>query len=358
MFQAPNQSMSNSLNGASVDTLEDSALDEAAFGIICLDSEGTILRYNLYEARLARLDRNYVLGRNFFNEIARCTRTDGFQGKFRRFVDGSNSPNDQQFEYDFDFAFGAQRVGVELHRVANEDRYYLFINRKSVGPVRAEATELAAALAEISVDESAIGVRRDALERRYVEAPATLFLALRATFNLLAPEAWSLFALEWGTQWGRRVAIDLEADTLESANCALDELPMRTASRRIAHYFESRGWGSPEFDFSPANEGLIEIALAGSVLAETVLAGRGGRSTPQEKACAMFAGVFAGTFSHLASRKLIAREVACRATGAPACAFVLLAAERAANIDDALLNGVRTLADVRASLRRAPRSVP
>lgn len=334
--------------------MNDGALDEAAFGVICMDSEGTILRYNLYEARLARLDRNYVLGRNFFQEIARCTRGPGFEGKFRRFVEGSALPEDRSFDFVFDFAFGAQTVGVELHRVPGEDRYYLFINRRSAGPVRAEAKEVAIALSVLAPNESSLGVRRDALERRYVEAPATLFSSLRATFNLLAPDAWPLFATEWGTQWGRRVAIELEADTLETANCSLDELPMRAAALRIAHYLESRGWGSAEFDFGHANEGLIEIEMGGSVLAESVLAGRGGRSESSERACGMFAGMFSGTFSHLAGRKLQAREVMCRAMGAKHCEFVLLAAERVAAVDRALEGGARSLNAVRDTLRRAP----
>jgi photoactive yellow protein len=356
MFQAPEQSTSHSLNGASVDSLDDSALDEAAFGIICLDAEGTILRYNLYEARLARLDRNYVLGRNFFSEVARCTRTPEFEGKFRSFVTDSSSLTAQSFEYVFDFPFGAQRVAVELHRVPGQDRYYLFVNRKSAGPVRAEATEVAVALSQLVSNESSMGVRRDTLDRRFVEAPATLLLALRATFSLLAPEAWALFAMEWGTQWGRRVAIELEADALESANCALDELPMRAAALRIAHYFESRGWGSAQCEFAAANEGLIELSVGASILAETVVASRDGRRVGSERACALFAGVFAGSFSHLASRKLACREVCCRAMGAGECEFVLVASERAAAVDRALEQGAKSLLAVRAALRRAPRT--
>jgi photoactive yellow protein len=49
-----------------LDGRSDQELDTLPFGVIALDDEGTILRYNLYEAQFARLDRNQVLGRDFF----------------------------------------------------------------------------------------------------------------------------------------------------------------------------------------------------------------------------------------------------------------------------------------------------
>ena len=69
-----------------IDDLSDAELDALAFGVIALDEEGTVLRYNLYESRLARLDRNQVVGRNFFDDVAPCTRIEAFQGRFRAFA--------------------------------------------------------------------------------------------------------------------------------------------------------------------------------------------------------------------------------------------------------------------------------
>ena len=63
-----------------LDRYDDAALDDLPFGVICLDAAGTILRYNLAEARLARLDRSKVLGRGFFRDIAPCTATPEFKG--------------------------------------------------------------------------------------------------------------------------------------------------------------------------------------------------------------------------------------------------------------------------------------
>ncbi len=252
----------------------------------------------------------------------------------------------------FDFAFGAQQVTIELHRAVGAERYYLFVNRRSAGPARPEATEIAASQSALAPNEASLGLHRDEVGRRYVDAPATLFSALRATFNALAPEAWSLFAGEWGVQWGRRVAIELEADTLEASACALEDLPMRAAAQRVGEYLERRGWGSARFDFSFANEGIIAVHVVRSVLAESAAPG-GARSTAvKERSCALLAGVFSGAFTHLAGRKLVAREFSCRASGDAECSFALVSAERTAALDDAIAGGARAVAPVREVLRR------
>lgn len=355
MFEVASSDQPVSISGANVDALDDSELDRAPFGIICVDREGTILRYNLYESRLARLDRNQVLGRGFFDEVARCTRNAAFEGRFRRFVDGSLPAEEARFEFVFDFAFGAQQVGVELHRAANGQRFYLFINRRRVGAPRAEASVLAASQASLAPDEARAGVHRDAVERRFVEAPVTLLAALRATFAKLAPEAWPLFAYEWGLQWGRRAAIELEADSLEAASCALEDLAMVEASRRIADYTQQRGWGAVRFAFDGAKEGVLTMDVERSALAESAARVTASERGQRSGSCSLLAGFFAGTISHLAARRVVVREVSCRSHGASCCSFVLVAADRAGALDRALTEGATTVSAVRESLRRPSR---
>lgn len=351
--QSP-QSPAPSISGASVDLLDDNELDRAPFGIICLDADGTILRYNLYESRLARLDRNQVLGRNFFDEVARCTRGDAFEGRFRRFVAGSRAPEDQRFEFVFDFAFGAQRVGVELHDAGEQERFYLFVNRKSVGAPRDVVGEIAASQRALAPNEAALGVQRDERERRFVDAPVAMFAALRSTFAKLAPQSSALFAHEWGVQWGRRAAIDLEVDSLERTHRSLDEQSMSAAAKALGDYLERRGWGRVEFDFSPVREGLVLVTIDRSVLAESAPRSPLGRSGTTDGACALIAGLLAGALSHLAGRKLVGREVCCVTHGAPRCEVVLTAADRAPEIDRVLSSAPRTSGALRAALKRPP----
>jgi photoactive yellow protein len=63
------------------DTLTDAELDALPVGAILLDTEGRVLRYNRAEASLARLSPGEVIGRNFFSEVAPCTRVREFQGR-------------------------------------------------------------------------------------------------------------------------------------------------------------------------------------------------------------------------------------------------------------------------------------
>ena len=54
--------------------LSPSEIDALPFGYIALAPDGTIRKYNRYEADLARRDPQDVLGRNFFTEVAPCTQ--------------------------------------------------------------------------------------------------------------------------------------------------------------------------------------------------------------------------------------------------------------------------------------------
>jgi photoactive yellow protein len=339
-----------------VDDYSDAELDAQPFGVIGLDLEGTILRYNLYESRFARLDRNQVIGRNFFSEVALCTRTEAFEGRFWAFVRDPSRPT-ERFEFVFNFKFGVQRVSVELVRAPGVDRYYLLINRQEVAAPQPDfPTELlAVAQQDLAPDEAQQGVVRDALQRRYAEVPAHFFAALRVTCDRLAPDTWQLFSSEWGVQWGRRAAVDLEAAALESSGKSLREIPMREVAHLISSYLHERGWGSLVFDFSRTAEGIIQLDLERSVLAEAAPApARRSSTTRSYQACSLVAGFLSGTLSTVADRRLAAREIRCAASGASVCQFLLVGHERRGALDVALREGGGSLETVINALRRAP----
>jgi photoactive yellow protein len=347
---------SGTLDPRTLDERSDAELDALQFGVVGIDPDGVILRYNLYESRLARLDRNQVVGRNFFTQIAPCTRTEAFEGRVRAFMMRGGLAADggriERFEYVFDFRFGAQDVAIDVVRAGNAERYYLLINRRKVsGPRAVPAEQLAAAQSALAPDEAVVGVRRDALERRFVDAPASLLGALRATCDRLAPESWQLFSEEWGTQWGRRVAVDLEADALERSGRSLKELPMREVASMIAAYFTDRGWGAPTFDLSDSDAGLLSIEIARSALAEAAPKRRTVAPGMQsDLACHLLAGALGAVLSSVAGRRLAAREVQCTCGGATSCALVVVGHERRDVVDNAVRSGARGVAAVRDAL--------
>jgi photoactive yellow protein len=70
----------------SIDSISDAELDALPYGVIQVDAEGIVLRYNAYEESLSGLVRQKVVGRNFFKQIAPCTDMQEFYGRFREGV--------------------------------------------------------------------------------------------------------------------------------------------------------------------------------------------------------------------------------------------------------------------------------
>ena len=104
-------------------------LDGLPYGAILLDESGRILSYNDTESRMARLPIEAVLGRNFFTEVAPCTRVKEFEGRFRALASGQGLPV-VSFDFVFPFPFGAQRVAVLLTRGANPGTVIMALLRR------------------------------------------------------------------------------------------------------------------------------------------------------------------------------------------------------------------------------------
>ncbi|MCA8950019.1 MAG: PAS domain-containing protein [Planctomycetes bacterium] len=77
-------------------------LDRLPIGVIELDRDGVVRRYNEAEARAAGLSKDQVVGHHFFDEVAPCTTVREFQGRFEEM---RRSPNSCREELDFVFHF-------------------------------------------------------------------------------------------------------------------------------------------------------------------------------------------------------------------------------------------------------------
>lgn len=94
-----------------VNRVGETELDALPYGLIVLDSTGEVAFYNETEARLAGFERNRVVGRNFFEEVAPCTQVKGFQGRFEQFVKGKLGKV-TFFDFAFHFEAGTQQVTI------------------------------------------------------------------------------------------------------------------------------------------------------------------------------------------------------------------------------------------------------
>ena len=295
--------------------LSDSELDALPFGVIGLDRVGKIVRYNLAEARFARLDRSQVVGRSFFDEIARCAATPEFQGRFLALV-ADESATVVRFPYVFQFRFGAHEVDIELGRTPQGERVYIGVNRRRFLPRQADfpSSLEAPLLVELEPEASRLAVERDLQGRRQVAVESTM---LEALFSVLhkTGNAEGL-ARSWGQSWGKLAIVDLETDALQAHDRSLSELPMARAMELVASYLQRQRLGMLTFDFAHASEGAIVLRVERSALAESTT----------ERSCVVLEELFARILSHMARRHLVVREARCGARGAPTCELVVVAA--------------------------------
>lgn len=105
---------------------ERSLLDRLPFGAVLLDSGGVIVKYNAGEAAIAGRDFRGTVGQNFF-DIAPCTRTPHFLGRFREGVAAGRI--NLLFEYVFSGLPG--RPAVRVHMVSEDTArgIWLFVKR-------------------------------------------------------------------------------------------------------------------------------------------------------------------------------------------------------------------------------------
>jgi len=87
-------------------------LDELPFGTIHLDPTGMIRSYNRAEEQLSGRLRKDVVGRNFFRDVAPCTRVQRFFGTFQEGV--SRGALNEVFDFSFRFPTGTREVRIRM----------------------------------------------------------------------------------------------------------------------------------------------------------------------------------------------------------------------------------------------------
>ena len=94
------------------DQMTPGELDQLPYGMIQLDATGRILKYNAVESRLASLPQEQALGKQFFTEVAPCTKVQEFYGRFREGV--VRESLDTSFQFHFAFKQQPRDVTVRL----------------------------------------------------------------------------------------------------------------------------------------------------------------------------------------------------------------------------------------------------
>ena len=107
--------------------MKEGELDGLAFGAIQLDSTGKILQYNAAEGDITGRDPSQVIGKNFFKDVAPCTDSKEFRGRFDEGV--KNGDLNAMFEYVFDYKMEPVKVKVHMKKALQGDSYWVFVKR-------------------------------------------------------------------------------------------------------------------------------------------------------------------------------------------------------------------------------------
>lgn len=108
--------------------MSDTQIDNLAFGAIQLDAQGNILQYNAAEGDITGRDPKEVIGKNFFTEIAPCTNSTEFKGRFDAGV--ASGTLSALFEYVFDYKMAPTKVKVHMkNSLMDATSYWIFVKR-------------------------------------------------------------------------------------------------------------------------------------------------------------------------------------------------------------------------------------
>lgn len=283
-----------------------SDIDSLPFGYIALAADGTIRRYNRFEADLARKDPAEVLGRNFFREVAPCTQVREFEGRFRDFVSGAVAEPAIAFDFVFVFRHGTQRVRIGLVRSPLASEVIVTVNR-----VRRLDLPTGAGVREDPVR----GSLEDAAGARVVVAGEDFFAALEATWRPLPARERRERMTRLGRDWGIRHAERVDRLVQRAHGVTLREAELQLALECLSGSLGPLGLGRFDVDLGQRGRGIVVVEHRHAPF-PTWSALEPGR-------CDLLAGLHAGFVGHLAGRTLGGVEVRCGRDAGGDCRFVV-----------------------------------
>lgn len=111
-----------------INQMSSTELDNLTFGAVQVDKNGKILTYNKKEGDITGRNPLDMVGKNFFTEVAPCTNSQAFYGKFKEGV-GKGDLN-VVFNYVFDYNMTPTQVMVYMKKALAGESYWIFIKNK------------------------------------------------------------------------------------------------------------------------------------------------------------------------------------------------------------------------------------
>ena len=97
------------------------------FGAILLNQQGDVLRFNRAESFISGREPGDVVGKNFFNDIAPCTKGQVFYNHFFRAV--ADGQVNTMFDYHFDYKLSPMNVRIHMKSANASQGIWIFIKR-------------------------------------------------------------------------------------------------------------------------------------------------------------------------------------------------------------------------------------
>jgi photoactive yellow protein len=101
--------------------------DHFDFGVVKLDSTGSVLVYNKWESDMAGVPKFSAVGKNFFTQVAPCTNNRLFAGRFKDGV--AKGEMDTEFNYTFTYKMKPTNVVIRLYK--DDTGNYVFVSKKA-----------------------------------------------------------------------------------------------------------------------------------------------------------------------------------------------------------------------------------
>lgn len=113
---------------ARADVLSEEQLDRLLVGMIQLDRDGKVLKFNQMESELGGVSKGDAIGKSFFDDVAPCTRVREFHGAF---VEGvRNRDLHTIFPYEFKFRDGRRKdVVISMFYSDNTETVWVLVQR-------------------------------------------------------------------------------------------------------------------------------------------------------------------------------------------------------------------------------------
>ena len=111
-----------------LDDLDDSALDDLPFGVVCLSESMRVLRMNRTESERSGIQRWRAIGRAFFGDVASGTTNRGLAEQVRALA-AARAP-ESKITHTFKRRSGEDPTTIELVRGRSLGRVYLCIRRE------------------------------------------------------------------------------------------------------------------------------------------------------------------------------------------------------------------------------------